>query len=90
MGTMHDHSHSIRQCVQIGQWLPVHGPYHSCRRHDESMAGHWQGYNMDADFAEFELQELKVEQQVPVNKQDLQVISSPVNLWQMGCFPILL
>jgi len=54
------------------------------------MAGHWQWYNMDADFAEFELQELKVEQQVPVNKQDLQVISSPVNLWQVGCVPVLL
>jgi hypothetical protein len=38
----------------------------------------------------FELQELKVEQQVPVNKQDLQVISSPVNLWQVGCVPVLL
>ncbi len=37
-----------------------------------------------------ELQELKVEQQVPVNKQDLQVISSPVNLWQAGCVPVLL
>ena len=37
-----------------------------------------------------ELQELKVEQQVPVNKQDLQVISSPVNLWQAGCIPVLL
>lgn len=37
-----------------------------------------------------ELQELKAEQQVPVNKQDLQVIPSPVNLWQAGCIPVLL
>ncbi len=38
----------------------------------------------------YELQELKVEQHIPVNKQDLQVISSPVDLWQVGCVPILL
>lgn len=37
-----------------------------------------------------ELQELTVEQQLPVNKQDLQVISSPVDLWQAGCIPVLL